>query len=571
MDNLVHQNLKVIYPDDCGRVYQAVMKLIEKWRKEHFPRYPRWINEGDILMISYGDAFRREGDRPLKVLKEFMDEEFRDSINLLHLLPLFPFSSDDGFSVIDFREIDPALGTWDDIAELGSNYDLMFDAVINHASRQSSYFRGFAAGEAAWRDFFITADPAADYSRVIRPRTLPLLSPVETAEGKKFVWTTFSDDQIDFNYKNPQVLLEMLDILLLYARRGARFIRFDAVGFIWKEPGTSCMHLPQAHALVKLARAVLQTLAPGCSIITETNVPHRDNISYFGSGHDEAALVYQFPLPPLVLFSFLKENAEALTGWAAALEPTSADTAYFNFLASHDGIGLRPVEDILSAADRDFMARETLNRGGELGRRTLADGSEVPYELNINYLDAVAADAPDDTVRAQKFMASQCILLSMMGLPGIYYHSLLGSRGDRRGCLDSGIKRRINREKLAAPKTLAELRRPGTLRNLVSREYRRLIALRRGIPAFHPNSPQRVRPLAPEVFALERGQPGNEVLVLVNVSGKRVVLETDFPGKDLVSGESCGGRLDLGPWQYRWIKSVDSLSPGAAERNRHCE
>jgi sucrose phosphorylase len=467
---------------------------------------------------------------------------------------MFPYSSDDGFSVIDFREINRDLGTWGDIENLRSAYSLMFDAVVNHVSRQSSYFRGFVSGEKAYRDFFIAADPLADYSTVIRPRALPLLTAVDTHEGTKHIWTTFSDDQMDLNYKNPKVLLEILDVLLLYAFRGSRFIRFDAIGFVWKEAGSSCMHLPQAHEMVKLMRAVLQSCSPGCSIVTETNVPHRDNISYFGNGHDEAAMVYQFPLPPLVLFSFLSGNAGHLSDWAASLEQTTADTAYFNVLASHDGIGLRPVEDILSGEERNLMVRETLARGGEIGYRTLPDGSQTPYELNINYLDAVAGDEKDDTARTQKFMASQCILLSMMGLPAVYYHSLFGSRGDRDGYVKSGIKRRINREKLDADKLLAELRETGSLRYMVASRYKELIRLRRELPAFHPNSPQAVLRPAPEIFALFRGEGEGRVLVLVNVSGRRIKTEAGFSGQDVISGEVCGPSVEMKPWQYRWIK-----------------
>jgi sucrose phosphorylase len=548
----IKNSLMAMYPREYERVFQSLMALIEKWKHEPFPRYA-WIDEQDLLMISYGDALRREGEAPLKTLKEFLDGEFRDCVNLVHLLPMFPYSSDDGFSVINYREIDPALGTWEDIRNLRSSYGLVFDAVINHVSRKSRYFEGFVSGDPAYRDFFITADPKADYSLVTRPRALPLLTPVETPEGTKWLWTTFSDDQIDLNYKNPQVLLEMLDVLLLYACRGARFIRFDAIGFAWKELGTSCMHLPQVHQMVKLMRAVLQSRAPGCSIITETNVPHRDNVSYFGGG-DEAAMVYQFPLPPLVFFSFLTGSASRLSDWAAGLELTSPGTAYFNFLASHDGIGLRPVEGILSGEERELLVKETLLRGGEVGYRTLPGGGQEPYELNINYLDAIAADAKDEETMAQKFMASQCVLLSMMGLPAVYYHSLVGSRGDREAYIQSGIKRRINREKLDLPKLKAELEEPGSLRRLVASRYKALIRLRRKTPAFHPNSPQEVLRLGPEIFALLRGEGRERVLALVNVSGNAVKIDTGFPGEDLVSGEGCGPAVEMASWQYRWIR-----------------
>jgi sucrose phosphorylase len=540
-----------MYPDTCEEVFRSVKALIEKWKGQEFPRYP-WVDNRDAALITYGDGIRRPGMNPLASLKEFLDTEFPGGPNLIHLLPMFPYSSDDGFSVIDFRAINADLGTWDDIAALRSTHDLMFDAVINHVSRESPYFKGFCAGREEYRDFFIAADPGADYRAVIRPRSLPLLTPVETSGGLKHIWTTFSADQMDLNYKNPRVLLEILDVLLFYAFRGARFIRFDAIGFAWKEPGSSCMHLPQVHQMVKLMRLVLQSLAPGCSIVTETNVPHRDNISYFGSGCDEAAMVYQFPLPPLTLFSFLSGNAQALSDWASALEPCAGGSCYFNFLASHDGIGLRPVEDILGPGEREFLVRETLARGGEIGYRTV-EGGEVPYELNINYLDALAADAADDQTRARKFMASQCILLSMMGMPGIYYHSLLGSRGDREAFLRSGIKRRINREKLDLDTLRSQLWQEGHLRNLVASRYRRLLALRKELPAFHPNSPQEVRSLGPEVFALLRGGTGERVLVLVNVSRKSLRLKTGLTGTDLLSGETCGSETGMAPWQYRWI------------------
>jgi sucrose phosphorylase len=546
-----------MYPESYQTVYLAVERLIEKWRQQAvFPQHD-WVNNSDVVLITYGDALRKPGEAPLASLKQFMDTVFKDTVSVIHLLPMFPWSSDDGFSVIDYRTIDEKLGTWDNIEALKSGYDLMFDAVINHCSRHSHYFTGFLAGDEQYRDFFIDCDPAADYSAVIRPRALPLLTPVETAHGVRCLWTTFSEDQIDFNYKNPAVLLEMLDVLLFYTSRGARFIRFDAIGFVWKELGTSCMHLSQVHQMIKLMRVVLQTLSPGVSIITETNVPHKDNISYFGNGHDEAALVYQFPLPPLVLFSFLQGDATHLSEWAAELEMTSEDTSYFNFLASHDGIGLRPIENILSPAEQILMVTETLKRGGQIGYRALPDGTDVPYELNINYLDAIAGDEANDKTQARKFMASQCILLSVMGIPAIYYHSLFGSRGDPDAYKKTGIKRRINREKLDVDTLSTELCDADSLRGCVAEHYKKLINLRKTLPAFHPNSPQTVLRLAPEVFALRRGAGAEQVLALINVSGKPVQIHAGFAGIDRISGEYCGEMVNLLPWQYRWIQPKD--------------
>lgn len=548
----IRERLEYLYPDQHEAVYGKVMDLIAHWKGRIGASYP-WVDREDVVLITYGDAIRRAGEMPLKTLKTFLDRWLKDAVSTVHLLPMFPYTSDDGFSVSDFREINPEFGSWADIVKLRENYDLMFDAVINHASVSSSYFREFQKGTKGYREFFIIADPDGDYSSVTRPRVLPLLTVFETWEGPKHIWTTFSEDQVDFNYKDPHVLLEILDILLLYAQKGARFIRFDAIGFAWKEEGTTCMHLPQTHALVKLMREVLQTCAPGCTIITETNVPHQDNISYFGNGYDEAGLVYQFPLPPLTLHSFISGSARALSRWASSLEATTAATTYFNFLASHDGIGMRPVEGLLSQEEVGVMVDTVLERGGQVGYRSMPDGTEVPYELNISYVDAVAGDESDPDRLVQKFMSSQCVLASVMGMPAIYYHSLLASRNAYADYHASGIKRRINREKLDLDQLERELRDRDSVRRKVLDRYLEMLTLRKRQEAFSPNSRQEVLFLDDRVFSLLRGDVGKRVLVLINVSGEHVTLETRYQGTELFTGETWKGRMDLLPYGYHWI------------------
>ena len=553
----IKEHLQNLYPDCWEELEQRIEALTESWKLKMGSTsgealYP-WVSKEDVMLITYGDGIKREGEAPLATLRSFLNEELSDTVSAVHLLPMFPYTSDDGFSVTDFKEINPELGDWEDIGNLGKQYDLMFDAVINHVSKSSRYFKEYAAGNPHYRGFFIEADPDGDYSTVIRPRTQPLLTKFDTSMGTKYLWTTFSEDQLDLNYRDPEVLMEILGVLLLYAAKGARFIRFDAIGFAWKELGTTCMHLPQTHELIKLMRCVLEYCARGCTIITETNVPHKENISYFGSGYDEAGLVYQFPLPPLTLYSYLSGSAEHLSDWAAGLEPTTEATAYFNFLASHDGIGLRPVEDILSEGERRLMVAEVMERGGEVGYRSLADGSMVPYELNINYLDAIAGNETDMGKMVRKFLGSQCILLSVMGMPAIYYHSLLGSRNCYKDFEESGIKRRINREKLDADQLKAELSDPDSLRSRVLAGYRQMLKIRKQEDAFSPNSPQQVLKLDERVFALLRGTKENQILVLINVSDDVVELKTGMAGSGL-SGKQMNQEVTLEPYEYLWMK-----------------
>ncbi len=566
-------DLSVAYPPDVvDRLVTRIEDVVAHYREQITQPRPSWVDEGDAMLITYGDSIGDGARAPLAVLAAFLAAHVGDAISSVHILPFYPYTSDDGFSVVDYRAVDTGLGDWDDVARLADRYALMFDAVINHVSRHSVWFQKFLADDPAYADYFIACAPDADTSQVTRPRALPLLTPVDCASGTKHVWTTFSDDQIDLNYANPDVLVEIVDLLLFYAAQGARYIRLDAIGFMWKELGTTCMHLPQAHALIRAMRQAVDAASPGTLVITETNVPHADNVSYFGNGGDEAHMVYQFPLPPLTLHAFQTGDASRLSDWAASLPPTTPQTTFFNFLASHDGIGVRPVEGILSPAEVKAMAAGVEARGGLISVRNMPDGTTAPYELNIAYVDAIAEPDDDDETRAARFLAAQTVLLSMAGVPGIYIHSLLGSRNDLAGVARTGRNRSINRAKLGLGDLEAELARPDSLRARILAGTLKLLGLRRQRPAFHPNAGQRIVPVDPRVFSLVRENPQDRVWVAVNVSADTVSLRVrcatigfaagaalaDVIGGAEVGGAEVGGdaehiALTLAPFQSAWV------------------
>ncbi|CCQ96487.1 putative glucosyltransferase [[Clostridium] ultunense Esp] len=551
----VREIMHSLYKDQGEKVLEEINRLMGNYRgkiRHHRP----WVSENDVILITYGDTIREEGKPSLKTLQEFLGRYVKDHFTGIHILPFYPYSSDDGFSVVDYERVNPKLGTWADIHHLANHYDLMFDAVINHISRESRWFQGYLKGDIRYKDYFIEADPEEDYSAVIRPRALPLLTPFETSQGKKYIWTTFSEDQIDLNYKNPNVLLEVLKVLIQYVLHGARFIRLDAIGFLWKNKGTSCMHLTETHLVVKLFRAILDQLAPGTILVTETNVPHHENIRYFGNGYDESHMVYQFPLPPLVLFSFLTGNARKLMAWADGIEATTENTTFFNFLASHDGIGMRPTEGILDEDERNLMITKTLEHGGYVSYKGNGDGTQSPYELNINYLDALTHPQETEDRRIKRFVAAHAILLSMVGVPGIYIHSLLGSRSDRKGVEQSGIYRRINREKLEKQHLFWELE-SDTLRSRIFSSLCHLIRIRRSQRPFSPNSKQEILFFDDRLFSVLRTheESREEILSMVNVSDEKVHLHNDrIKGFDLIDGTYHSGSISLDPYQVMWIK-----------------
>ena len=399
------------------------------------------LTHQDAILITYGDMIKKDGQPHLQTLNRFLSENIRGIINTIHILPFYPWSSDDGFSVIDYLAVDPALGDWNDVAGLRQNFRLMFDAVINHISQESDWFHRFLNREEPYVNYFKEVDPATDLSAVFRPRALPLLTPVETADGTKHVWTTFSADQIDLNYESPDLLLEVMRVLLTYVQHGATLIRLDAIGFMWKVPGTRSLHLPQTHAIIQLMRLVLDEVAPDVLLVTETNVPHAENISYFGNGYNEAQMVYNFSLPPLLMHAIHTGNATYLNQWAATLETPSDRTTFFNFCASHDGVGVTPARGILPAAEIEKMAERVEALGGRVSYKTNSDGSQSAYELNISYLNGLGVPEAEesDGLKAKRFLLSQAIMLALRGVPGIYFHSLFGSENWEAGIEASGI------------------------------------------------------------------------------------------------------------------------------------
>jgi len=571
MTNLFDHLVFLYGEEQAPKLISRVEKLIADYRTRISARDGE-LTERDSILITYADQVQLQNEKPLQTLGAFCKQYLKDVISGIHILPFYPWTSDDGFSVVNYRQIDPALGDWDDVSSMRSHFRMMFDGVINHVSSQSEWFKGFLRDDPRYRNYFMTVDGEPDLSQVVRPRALPLLTSFKTASGEKRVWTTFSDDQIDLNYQNPEVLLEILDILLMYIVCGATFIRLDAIAYMWKEIGTTCIHLPQTHHVIQFLRAALNEVTPHVHLITETNVPHTHNISYFGDGTNEAQLVYNFALPPLTLHTFHTGDARILSDWAKRLTVPSGKTTFFNFLASHDGIGLNPARGILSNADIDSLVKKTLAHGGLISYKKNSDGSQSPYEMNINYFDALSNPNGNEPLDLQidRFIAAQAIMLSLVGVPGIYFHSLFGSRGWLEGVKHTGRNRTINREKCQLDKLQNELADKDSLRARVFTRYRQLLLARSSSSAFQPHGAQRVLDLGEVIFALVRRSPtGNQhVLCLQSVSTEIQTVKVDFEGVfgleprggwllDLIQGKRFNIRrktpLHLRPYQTLWL------------------
>jgi len=480
-------------------------------------------------------------------------------------LPFYPYSSDDGFSVTDYKKVNPILGDWEDIEDIQQKTNLMFDLIANHISSKSKWFKEYLKGNPKYENYFISVDKDVDISSVTRARAHPLLTEFKSKNEKIYIWTTFSADQIDLNYANEKVLLEMIDIILFYASKKARIIRLDAIGHIWKKLGTSCINLKETHYIIQLIRVILDEIHPEVLLLTETNVPHKENMSYFGNGYNEAQLIYQFALPLLVLHTFYTGDASRLLKWASKTKNISNKTTFFNVLATHDGMGVVPVTDILTDQEIIDIANDVKEKGGYVSSKSVKGGTKKQYEMNITYYSAIADSKNSDELNIKKFIASQAIILSLIGVPAIYIHSLFGTENYLKGVEETGQKRTINRKKLQYDKLKENLVDSTSREHKIFTELMRLIHKRKSEKAFHPNGKQEVLFLKREIFSLLRTSPdGKErILALHNITDniqKLCLVKNQYnlnkkQYDDIISEKIIDiEKISLIPYQMMWLK-----------------
>jgi glycosidase len=516
---------KTLYQDRTEQFLFDLNKLVDTYwdilkKNQVSSSNQTQLSEQDILVITYGDQFKPKAGTPLEGLVEFSNKKLQGLASYIHILPFYPYTSDDGFSVSDYKAVHPTFGTWTPVRALGQRFKLAFDVVLNHTSASHDWFKKFLYQEPGYENYYHHRPKDYDYSQVVRPRVHPLLTPFIRKDGSTIhVWTTFSEDQVDVNFSEPKVMLEFIEILFFYISQGASLIRLDAIAYLWKEDGTSCIHHSQTHNAVKLLRALIDDLHLNTKLLTETNVPHDENISYFGNGQDEAHMVYNFALPPLTLYGFLAGNAEPLSQWAKSLPDPSKGMLFLNFLASHDGVGVTPTKGWLNQEQQHQLVQGVEDRGGRVSWKATATG-KVPYELNINYSNGVCPPDGDLATQTNCFLSSQAIMLCLAGIPGIYIHSLIGSENWQEGPEQLGYNRAINRQKLDLDQTLKELDTPGNRRNLMFQGMKQMIQVRRSTQAFSPYGGQEVVDTPKEVFGVRRFVPGQQVYCFTNVSPK---------------------------------------------------
>ncbi|TEW51535.1 sugar phosphorylase [Psychromonas sp. RZ5] len=510
LKNKVMQQLNFIYNEvelstnsDLLSDELIALMRIEESCQSPAPHKNHWTQK-DVVMITYGDSIVKADEKPLVTLQHFMNQYLQKSVNSVHILPFFPYSSDDGFSVIDYSSVNESLGGWDEIKEIASSRRLMSDLVINHCSSRSAWFENFIRGEGPGHDFFYTASPEDDLSEVVRPRTSDLLRETETGKGKQHVWCTFSHDQVDFDFRNPEVLKSFVSIIRLYLDMGVKIFRFDAVAFLWKKLNSSSINLPETHEVVRLLRTLIEHAQSDAIIITETNIPNSQNLTYLGNAN-EAHAIYNFSLPPLLINTLVTGDCLYLKRWLMSMPPSQNGTTYFNFIASHDGIGLRPAEGLLNDYELTTLVETMQTFGGKVSWRNTELGQQKAYEINIALFDALQGTTRGkDELGLQRFICAHAIMFGLEGIPGVYIHSLLGTQNDYDKVANTQQNRSINRHRWDYDELQKHLGKPKDHHAIVLASLKELLELRIKQPAFHPNATQFTLHLGLQLFGFWR-------------------------------------------------------------------
>ncbi len=572
----IYKLLETIYSDNTteeinfisNQLLQILDDFSEKSAYEEISNKERW-NESHSVLITYADSIYKNGEATLITLRDLLSNYFGSLSKVVHILPFLKSTSDGGFAVSSYETLEEKFGSWDDLKSISKNHDLMADLVLNHVSSSHPWVQEFIKSQEPGISNVFSPDQNLDWSNVVRPRSSSLFSQINTEDGLKQVWTTFGPDQIDLNWHNPKMNLEFLNLIITYLSNGIKWFRLDAVGFIWKESGTTCLHLPKAHSIVKILRVLLNTLLDDGVLITETNVPQKENLSYL-IPEDEAHMAYNFPLPPLLLEAIITSKADILNSWIFNWPKLPNETTLFNFTASHDGVGLRALEGLMNEQRIKDLLINCEKRGGLVSHRRLSNGEDKPYELNISWWSAME-DSGRDSNRYQfeRFILTQLLVMALKGVPAFYLPALLASENDIKSFSMTGQRRDLNREKFKSDNLLSVLNNLESNANKNLKYLRHAMDVRSNLKQFHPSSEMKCLSNGrSDIVVIKRSKGTESIFAIHNMTENKInyqlndndlpkIIDNDLNTQDFLTSTKYNWKnISLDPFQVIWLSAL---------------
>ena len=547
---------------DIDYFSNQIFQMIKYFNKKKSKKKKK-ISEKTIVVICYGDSVYSEKKKSIKVFQSFFQKRLKNYFNTIHFLPFYPSSSDSGFAVKDHFKIENKLGNWLDIKSISRSNDVMADMVINHSSARGLWFKNFLKKKEPGKDYFFTVGPKFNISKVVRPRDHKLLKKIKIFKRPEYLWRTFSPDQIDLNFKNPSVLIEFIKIMIHLINNGVTIFRLDAIAYLWKENKTKCINLKQTHQIIKLLRIIINLLNIQTTIITETNLPEKENLSYFGKS-DEANWIYNFSLPPLLVHAFLFENSSYLNKWSKNLPNTKNGNSYLNFIASHDGIGIRPTEGLFNEKTLKNFLKRLKKNGSKFSYRKIQNKTKKVYEANITIFDALKKSDYDKKGKfyLERYVSAHAVMISFEGIPAIYFNSIFGTSNDETKFIITGNNRDINRYKWNYKNISKKLDNKNSKQSIFYNKISNLLRVRKKQKAFHPNASRQNINLGSKFFSFKRVSidKGQTIICITNLSSKIQKTQIDnayYSWNNLIGPkiETKNKLLILKPFETIWLSN----------------
>ena len=542
---------------------EEIFRIIKKYNSKGKQGKKISISEKTSVLICYGDSLLNGNkEKTLKIFRKFYKKKLEKFFEVIHFLPFYPSSSDSGFSVKDHYRVDKKLGDWSDINRQSKKTNIMADIVINHASSKGLWFKNFLRNKSPGKEYFLTVSKKFNISKVIRPRENKLLKRIGIFKKNNLLWRTFSEDQIDLNFKNPKVILRFIKIIINLANNGVTIFRLDAIAYLWKRSGSKCVNLKETHEIIRLIRIVCNSLKSKPIIITETNLPEKENLSYLGVNNNESHWIYNFSLPPLLVYSFLFEDSTYLNKWSKNLPTTKIGNNYLNFIASHDGIGMRPVEGYLNKDRLSKFFKRLKKNGGQLSYRKIQGSSKKVYEANITLFNAFQKTDYDRKGRyfLERYISAHAIMIGFEGIPAIYFNSIFGTSNDEHKYIISGNKRDLNRYKWNKNRLENLLKNKTSKESIYYQRIMNLIFIKKQNKAFHPNAKRENFNLGKKIFCFKRTSLDKKQIIynITNLSSKYQILNLNNKFKkfkNLLGRSKISYGLKLKPYETLWLSN----------------
>ena len=549
----------ILSKKDIDYFENEIVEIIKNFNKKN-PKKKKDISEKTTLVICYGDSVYSKKNKSIRVFQSFFQKKLKDYFNTIHFLPFYPSSSDSGFAVKDHYKVENKLGNWSDIKNVSKSSDVMADMVINHSSARGLWFKNFLKKKEPGKDYFLTVNSKFNSSKVVRPRDHKLLKKIKIFKKTDYLWRTFSPDQIDLNFKNPSVLIQFIKIMIHLINNGVTIFRLDAVAYLWKKNGSKCINLKQTHEIIKLLRNIINLLNVQTTIITETNLPEKENLSYFGK-NDEANWIYNFSLPPLLIHAFLFENSSYLNKWSKNLPNTKNENCYLNFIASHDGIGMRPTEGLLNEKTLNNFLKRLKKNGSKFSYRKVQNKTKKVYEANITVFDALKKSDYDQKGEfyLERYISAHAIMISFEGIPAIYFNSIFGTSNDETKFIISGNNRDVNRYRWNLKNISNKLRNPKTKQSIFYNSICKLLNIRRKQKAFHPNAKRINMNFGSKVFGFKRISRDKKQTITCVTNLSSVTQKIKIKKNNQKIRNLMGSKIQIKNNQFVFLKPFETL------------